>query len=121
MKSYGEIDVDETPVVVLGCGHFFTAESLDGILGMSEVYEVDGYGEFTGLKDVSGDLAQSIPCCPDCKCPVRQFATQRYNRVINRAVIDEMSKRFLTTGRDELRELEQRIAELERNLGTTQY
>jgi hypothetical protein len=119
MKSYGEIDVDETPVVVLGCGHFFTAESLDGVLGMSEVYEVDGYGEFTGLKDVSGALAQSIPCCPDCKCPVRQFATQRYNRVLNRAVIDEMSKRFLTTGRDELRELEQQIAELERSLGTT--
>jgi BMFP domain-containing protein YqiC len=119
MKSYGEIDVDETPIVVLGCGHFFTAESLDGHLGMSEVYEVDGYGEFTGLKDVSGALAQSIPCCPDCKCPVRQFATKRYNRAINRAVIDEMSKRFLATGRDELRELEQRITELERSLGTT--
>ncbi|TGO45849.1 hypothetical protein BCON_0361g00090 [Botryotinia convoluta] len=119
MKSYGEIDVDETPVVVLGCGHFFTAESLDGHLGMSEVYEIDSYGEFTGLKDVSGALAQSIPCCPDCKCPVRQFATQRYNRVINRAIIDEMSKRFLTTGRDELQELEQRIAELERSLGIT--
>jgi hypothetical protein len=58
MRSYGEIDVDETPVVVLGCGHFFTEESLDGLLGMSEVYEVDGYGEFTGLKDVSGALAQ---------------------------------------------------------------
>ena len=119
MKSYGEIDVDETPIVVLGCGHFFTAESLDGVLCMSEVYEVDMYGEFNGLKDVSGALAQSIPCCPDCKCPVRQFATQRYNRVINRAVIDEMSKRFLTTGTDELRNLEQQIAELERSLRTS--
>ncbi|MCJ1311346.1 hypothetical protein MMC25_005017 [Agyrium rufum] len=119
MKSYEEIDVDETPIVVLGCGHFFTAESLDGILGMSEVYEIDGYGEFIGLKDVVGTLAQLIPSCPDCKCPVRQFATQRYNRVINRAVIDDMSKRFLTTGRDELRELEQQVVTLERSLGTT--
>jgi len=56
MKSYGEIDVDETPVVVLGCGHFFTAKSLDGILGMSKVYKVDRYREFTRLKDVSGTL-----------------------------------------------------------------
>jgi len=119
MKCYGEINVNETPVLVLGCGHFFTAESLDGILGMSDVYEIDGYGEFIGLKDVSGTLAQLIPCCPDCKCPVRQFATQRYNRVINRAVIDEMSKRFLTTGRDELRDLEQQIATLERTLEKT--
>ncbi len=57
MKSYGEIDVDETPVVVLGYGHFFIAESLNRILGILEVYEVDGFGEFTGLKDVSRDLA----------------------------------------------------------------
>jgi hypothetical protein len=119
MKSYREIDVDETPIVVLGCGHFFTAESLDGLMGMSDVYEVDRYGEFTGLKDVSVALARAMPCCPDCNCPVRQFATQRYNRVINRAVIDEMSKRFLTTGRDELRELEQRIVKLEQDLDTT--
>jgi hypothetical protein len=119
MKSYKEIDIDETPIVVLGCGHFFTAESLDGLMGMSEVYEVDRYGEFTGLKNMSAVLAGAIPCCPDCKCPVRQFATQRYNRVINRAVIDEMSKRFLTTGRHELRELERQIFELEQDLDTT--
>jgi hypothetical protein len=119
MKSYGEIDVDETPIIVLGCGHFFTAESLDGLMGMSEVYEVNRYMEFTGLKDVSVALAQAIPCCPDCNCPVRQFATQRYNRVINRAVMDEMSKRFLTTGRDDLRELEQQIVELEQDLDKT--
>lgn len=121
MKSYGEININETPIVVLGCGHFFTAESLDGLMGMSEVYEVNRYGEFTGLKDVSAALAGPIPCCPDCKCPVRQFATQRYNRVINRAVIDEMSKRFLTTGRHGLRELERQILEVEEWLDTTRH
>ena len=29
-KEYGEIDLDETPVIALACGHFFTAETLDG-------------------------------------------------------------------------------------------
>jgi hypothetical protein len=120
MKSYREIDIDEMPIVVLGCSYFFTAESLNGLIGMSEVYEVDRYGEFTGLKDVSVALAQAIPCCPDCNYPVRQFATQRYNRVINRAVMDEMSKWFLTTGRDELRELEQWIVKMEQDLDITQ-
>jgi hypothetical protein len=43
MKSYSEIDLNETPIVVLGCGHFFTAESLDGHIGMAEVYVQDGY------------------------------------------------------------------------------
>ncbi|KAH9203513.1 hypothetical protein DL95DRAFT_430657 [Leptodontidium sp. 2 PMI_412] len=71
------------------------------------------YGEFTGPKDVSAAFAGPIPCCPDCNCLVRQFATQRYNRVINRAVIDEMSKQPLTTGRHELRELERQIVKVE--------
>lgn len=31
-KKYGEIDLDETPVVTLACGHFFTTETLDGRL-----------------------------------------------------------------------------------------
>jgi hypothetical protein len=119
MKTYGEINPDETPIVVLGCGHFFTTETLDGLMGMGEVYMMDGYGEFTGLKDVSAELARSIPRCPDCQCPVRQHATQRYNRMINRAVIDEMSKRFLVNGQDELRVLEQQTKELEQSLETT--
>jgi hypothetical protein len=32
MKTYGEISLKETPIVVLGCGHFFTAASLDGMV-----------------------------------------------------------------------------------------
>lgn len=116
MKTYQEIDLDETPIIDLGCGHFFTAESLDGLVGMGDVYVMDEYGEFTGLKDVSTQLAQSIPCCPDCRSPIRQHVTHRYNRVVNRAVIDEMSKRFLVDGQQELRALEQRAEVLERNL-----
>jgi hypothetical protein len=115
MKSYNEIDVEETPIVVLGCGHFFTAETLDGHVGIGAVYAIDGYGEFTGLRDTP-QLAHSIPRCPDCQCPIRQYVTQRYNRVINRAVIDEMSKRFLVDGQDKLRVLEQQTNELEQSL-----
>lgn len=116
MKTYMEVDPDENPIVVLGCGHFFTAETLDGLMGMGEVYIRDRYGEFTGLKDISAGLAQSIPRCPDCQCPVRQYATQRYNRTVNRAVIDEMSKRFLVNGQDKLRTLEEKASELEQTL-----
>lgn len=29
-KDYGDIDLDENPMVTLDCGHFFTAETLDG-------------------------------------------------------------------------------------------
>jgi hypothetical protein len=30
-KTYSEIDLDESPVVALTCGQFFTAETLDGM------------------------------------------------------------------------------------------
>ncbi|KIW10744.1 hypothetical protein PV08_10043 [Exophiala spinifera] len=116
MKTYAEIDVDETPIVVLGCGHFFTAETLDGLVGMKDVYIADTYGHFTGFADISGALASQIPRCPDCKRPVRQYATRRYNRLINRAVIDEMSKRFHVAGKTELRRLELQLDKLEKEL-----
>lgn len=115
-KTYGEIDVDEEPVVVLNCGHFFTAETLDGIVGLHDVYETDRRGQISGLKDFSRELAVKAPRCPDCQCPIRQYATQRFNRVINRAVIDEMSKRFIVHGQAELRNLAAEVTALENEL-----
>lgn len=64
MKSYGEIDPDEAPIVVLGCGHFLTAETLDGLMGMREVYMVEA--SLLDSKTCLLELAQSIPCCSDC-------------------------------------------------------
>lgn len=115
LKSFGQIDLNSTPVILLGCGHFFTAETLDGHMGMAKVYEMN-LEEFVGLRDISGGLVDTIPRCPDCQCPVQQYATQRYNRVINRAVIDEMSKRFLVSGKTRLQELERKAQALELDL-----
>ncbi|KAM3486345.1 hypothetical protein MY8738_000561 [Beauveria namnaoensis] len=118
MKTYAEIDVDLTPIVVLGCGHFFTAETLDGLVGMNTAYITDREGRFTALADVSGAFAK-MPQCPDCKRPVRQYATRRYNRIINRAVADESARRFLVTGKNELMALDSELAELEDELATS--
>ncbi|KAJ5578691.1 uncharacterized protein N7459_007655 [Penicillium hispanicum] len=113
MKTYSEINLNETPIILLGCGHFFTAESVDGIVGLEEVYTRDKNGKFDGLRDVSSSLASVVPSCPDCKQPIRQFVTKRYNRVINRAVMDETCKRFLTKGRRDLEALESRLNDIE--------
>ncbi len=113
-KSYGEVDLNETPIAVLGCGHFFTGETLDGLVGMGNVYTTDKLGAYNGLGELSGEL-MAVPTCPDCRIPIRQFATRRYNRVVNKAVLDETSKRFLVGGRRRLEELEKLVvmAELE--------
>ncbi|KAF5861160.1 hypothetical protein ETB97_000534 [Aspergillus alliaceus] len=88
-------------------------ESVDGLVGLDEVYTRDKDGKFDGLRDVSSSLANVIPSCPDCKQPIRQFVTKRYNRVINRAVMDETWKRFLIKGRTELESLESRLNDIE--------
>ncbi|KAF2175098.1 NFX1-type zinc finger-containing protein 1 [Zopfia rhizophila CBS 207.26] len=88
MKTYAEIDVNETPIIVLGCGHFFTTETLNGLIGMHDVYVTNKFSQ--------------------------QYVTQRYNRAINRAVINEMSKQFLINGRTELRGLENQVNRLEK-------
>lgn len=115
LKSYSEILIDESPIVVLSCGHFFTAETLDGHMGMTEVYVQDSKGEFFSLRENLGVLAGGVPKCPDCQRPIRQYATQRYNRVINRAVIDEMSKKFLVSGKAEIGNFDRKINQLEDN------
>jgi hypothetical protein len=114
-KTYGEIDLNESPIAILGCGHFFTGETLDGMLGMGNVYTTDKLGNFNGLAELSGQLV-SVPGCPDCRIPIRQFATKRYNRVVNKAVLDETSKRFLVGGRETLAQLDKRVAAAEKRL-----
>lgn len=108
-KTYQDVDVDETPIVVLGCNHFFTAESLDGMVGLSEMYVFSESGAFVGLKEPSSSVP--VPSCPDCKRPIRQFTTRRYNRIINRAVMDKISLKFLVNGEARLSELLPKIRE----------
>ena len=115
-SHYAEIDLDQSPIVVLGCGHFFTAETLDGVVGLKDVYSVDAKTDaFTGLIE-DAELSASIPKCPKCREPVKQYVTQRYNRLINRAVIDEMSKRFIVNGQQDLQQLEGQLMEVRKDL-----
>ena len=79
---------------------------------MHTAYVSDRDDRFTALADMSNALAEKIPQCPDCQRPVRQYVTRRYNRLINRAVIDESSKRFLVNRRMELNNLEMDLGKL---------
>ncbi|KAL4935406.1 hypothetical protein BDV06DRAFT_129741 [Aspergillus oleicola] len=111
-KTYGEIDLDESPIVVLSCGHFFTAETLDGHVGMSEVYQESREGDFVALRQ-SFILSQFVPRCPDCQASIKQYATQRYNRVLNKAVLDDTSRRFIVSGDKRISEFNSAIKALE--------
>lgn len=90
------------------------------MVGLKDVYKIDGMtGNFLGFENISSEMAPAIPKCPHCQQPIRQYVTQRYNRLINRAVIDEMSKRFVVTGQTELRDLEAKLSREEDKLERT--
>ncbi|KAH0544048.1 hypothetical protein FGG08_001666 [Glutinoglossum americanum] len=52
MRTYCQIGLSGTPLVMLGCGYFPSAETLDGHTGIAEVYIQDKRGECAGLRDV---------------------------------------------------------------------
>lgn len=91
-----------------------------GVVGLKEVYKIDPMtGNILGLQDISSKMAPAIPRCPHCQRPIRQYVTQRYNRLINRAVIDEMSKRFIVTGQTDLLEIQVKLTKVETELKHT--
>lgn len=117
-QPYKQIDLNETPIVVLSCKHFFTAETLDGVIGMKDVYELDPLsGHYVGLMEES-KLAATVPQCPLCRKPISQYVTQRYNRLINKAVIDEMSTRFCVNGQQELQKMSDQLGAVLEGLET---
>lgn len=138
LKNYKAIDIDDTPIVALACGHFFTAQTLDGefssrlldintdsmgitgAIGLHQVYKVDAMtGEAVALEEIPLAMAPAIPKCPHCQIPIRQHVSPRYNRLINRAVIDQMTKRFIVTGQADLENLQQRLENVDRDLDRT--
>ena len=120
-RPYAEIDLDETPIIVLTCGHFYTAETLDGHMQLGEVYEMNAEGQFIALKDDTPQLSEHPPCCPDCKRTIPQFSTQRYNRSVNRSVMDEISKRFIVSGTANIAYFDQKLDEVERELDAVRH
>ena len=61
MLPYADVDLNDSPIVVLSCGHFFTTETLDGLVGLKDVYSLDAStGLFTGLIE-NAELSASIP------------------------------------------------------------
>ena len=45
MCKYGDVDLDEDPVVVLPCGHLLTMQSMDGHMELAKAYTLTESGE----------------------------------------------------------------------------
>ena len=97
-SNYGEIDLDESPVIVPTCGHILTVESMDGHMDLSKFFEVSdqeaGGERVLGLKpNPSPFSTDDLKNCPICRSPMRNI--NRYGRIVRRGWIDEATKKFI--------------------------
>ena len=107
LSSYSEVNLSESPCMFLPCGHVFTVESLDGVMAMSDYYELDGAtGMPVALNGNSKAFSyQEIKACPDCRSSLR--LVPRYGRITRRALLDESTKKFISwSNREYLRHAE---------------
>ncbi|KAJ1021034.1 hypothetical protein NDA13_005662 [Ustilago tritici] len=93
--TYGEIDISEKPCMFLPCDHIFTVESLDGVIAMSDYYELDSLkGAPTALKGTVAAFSQEeMKTCPTCRASLRLLP--RYGRIVRRALLDQSTKKFI--------------------------
>jgi hypothetical protein len=67
---------DKSPIVVLGCGHFWTIETLDGHVGLKDVYKMDPpTGGFNALF-CTPNLSPNMRCKPRAPCMVAWIIRQ---------------------------------------------
>ena len=94
LAAYEEHDVDEDPILVLPCGHFYACSTLDGHMDLADAYGNDEDGSFVGIKELSPDEKTSKPkACIDCRCIIQNI--KRYGRLLRFAEIRSLERKHL--------------------------
>ncbi|CAG8476927.1 30534_t:CDS:10 [Gigaspora margarita] len=91
-ESFAEVDWTFERMIVLACGHVYTADSLDHLMEMKEYYEMDLNGQWIGLKTIISQPSDPKNC-PQCRTPIKNIC--RYGRAIKKNVLDIQNKKFL--------------------------
>ncbi|KAL2877478.1 hypothetical protein SGCOL_007222 [Colletotrichum sp. CLE4] len=95
MNDYDSVDLDEEPCIFPDCGHFFTYKTMDGQMGLHDLYEVSPDGVPTTIKSGSHPFsATNIKVCPDCRGSLRNIS--RYGRIVRRGLLDESTRKFIS-------------------------
>lgn len=98
MQRFDEANLEEDPLIIPSCGHPLLMSSMDGHLQMSAVYEMSSDGTVQALRPstpFSTDETKRPPRCPICRGSLRNI--NRYGRIVRRAILDESTKRFITS------------------------
>lgn len=118
-KTYQEICLDENPCLFPSCGHIIAVESMDGIMSMGDHYKFDSEGNIIGIISSSEPFSSDeLKTCPKCRGSLRNIA--RYGRIVRRALLDEATKRFISTANQEYIPLATRLQDVNQALQESQ-
>jgi hypothetical protein len=117
-SAYADVDLDESPVIVLACGHIMTMESFDCVMSMTDHYAISEKGDIIAPKASSKPFSvDGLKACPLCRAPFHDV--RRYNRIIKRGLIDESTKKFIVWANANFVPLEASLHEQEEHLRTS--
>ncbi|KAI3540024.1 hypothetical protein CSPX01_08479 [Colletotrichum filicis] len=95
MDDYVSVDLDKEPCIFPDCGHFYTYTTMDGQMGLRDLYEVSPEGVPTAVKSGSHPFSvTNIKVCPDCRGSLRNVS--RYGRIVRRGLLDESTRKFIS-------------------------
>ncbi|KXH26632.1 hypothetical protein CSIM01_02933 [Colletotrichum simmondsii] len=95
MDDYGSVDLDEEPCIFPDCGHFYTYTTMDGQMGLRDLYDVSPEGVPTAVKSGSHPFSvTNIKVCPDCRGSLRNIS--RYGRIVRRGLLDESTRKLIS-------------------------
>jgi len=113
--TYGDVDLDEDPVIVPSCRHLMALSSMDGHIGMSDYYELSPSFSAEALKPLPEPFStENVKKCPMCRGSLRDI--NRYNRIVRQSLIEEATKKFISWANQHFLPLEQRLYEEEKRL-----
>ncbi|KAK1519397.1 uncharacterized protein CCOS01_11048 [Colletotrichum costaricense] len=95
MDDYVSVDLDKEPCIFPDCGHFYTYTTMDGQMGLRDLYDVSPEGVPTAVKSGSHPFSvTNIKVCPDCRGSLRNIS--RYGRIVRRGLLDESTRKFIS-------------------------
>ncbi|CAG8638123.1 14756_t:CDS:10, partial [Racocetra persica] len=114
-ETFAEVDWTFERMVVLDCGHVYTAESLDHVMYMKEYYEMDKNNNWVRIKSITSQPSESKKC-PQCRAPIKNI--YRYRRSTNKHVLDVQNKKFLMKYDNYLKQLNEDITNVTSKIET---
>ncbi|CAG8719623.1 4995_t:CDS:10, partial [Gigaspora margarita] len=105
-ESFAEVDWTSKRMIVLACGHVYTADSLDHLMEMKKYYEIDLNYQWIGLKTITSQ-PNDPKSCPQCRAPIKNIC--RYGRAIKKNVLDIQNQKFLVKYDNQLKKLNEDI------------